>query len=149
MRSFKQAAIEPARPIRHQARLDLVVPFTTPRLTMSALRAASRLGAELNADIRLIRVQAVPFPLDLDHPPVPADFLRAQLERIAAELPAACEIRLAREFEAGLRGALREHSLIILATRRRPWRTRTERLATKLRRDGYTVVLVPEETNNA
>jgi hypothetical protein len=154
MRLVKENDRRVAERVQQQARLDLVVPFTTPRLTQAALNAANRLGAGLNAEIRLLRVQVVPFPLDLKHSPVPVDFLRRQLRTFSSALPTRGEIRLARESEAGLVSALKKNSLVILASPRRPWRTRTERLALKLRRAGYTVVMVSnkdgaERENNA
>ncbi len=143
--------------MRSGAQLDLVVPYTTPELTRTALRAAGRLGSGLASAVRLVKVQVVPFPLDLRHPPVPMEFLEAQLMHLCAgapPLPYTSEIRFARESEQGLLGALRFRSLVVLASKRRPWRTRTERLAASLRLAGYTVVMVnpdkeKEETNNA
>jgi hypothetical protein len=72
----------------------------------------------------------------------------------ASFLPTHGEIRLARESEAGLVSALKKNSLVIFASPKRPWSTRTERLALKLRRAGYTVVMVSnkdssERENNA
>ena len=144
MKQHNQAVIETTRPRQREGRLDLVIPFTTPALTEAALNAAVRLGAGLHAGIRLLKIQVVPFPLDLRQSPVPVDFLKDQLRQFPSALPMKREIRFAREFEPGLRAALNRHSLVILATRKRPWRTRTERLAADLRRDGYTVVLVPD-----
>ena len=135
--------------VRAHAPLDLVVPFTTPRLTETALQAAGRLGAGLDSVVRLVKIQVVPFPLDLRFSPVPADFLAAQLRQLCAEQTLTAtvtnEIRFAREFEAGLRGTLRYRSMVVLATRKRPWRTRTERLAESIRRAGYTVVMVQQD----
>jgi len=96
-----------------------------------------------------VKVQVVPFPLDLDQSPVYIDFLKNQLAQFQSELPVAGEVRLAREFEAGLEGTLGRDSVVILATRKRPWRTRNERLAATLRRAGHKVVLVNEEAKNA
>jgi hypothetical protein len=132
--------------------LDLVVPFTTPRLTTLALRAAVRLGAGLDSSIRMVRIQVVPFPLDLDHSPVPAEFLERQLAHLCGEVTQGVtgkedisrEVRFAREFEDGLRGALHYRSMILLGTSKRPWKTRNELLARSLREAGYTVVTVPE-----
>ena len=143
MKQYKQAVIEPTQAEQQEARLDLVVPFTTPELTMAAIQAANRLGEGLHSGIRLVKIQVVPWPLDLKQSPVPAEFLRNQLQRFPSALPMKREIRFARELEPGLRGALNEHSLVILATHKRPWRTRTEHLAAQLRRDGYNVVIVP------
>jgi hypothetical protein len=139
--------IEVLESVQHQAALDLVVPFTSPELTRLAADAADRMGAGLNAAIRLVKVQVVPFPMDLSQSPVYIDFLKEQLSQFKTELPATGEIRLAREFEPGLEGTLTSDSLVILATKTRPWRTRTERLASLLRHKGHNVVLI--EAKNA
>ena len=135
------------------AELDLVVPFTTPELTRVALDAADRMGAGLNAAVRLIKVQVVPFPLALNQSPVYIDFLKQQLAELKSELPAAGEIRLARDFEEGLEGTLGRDSVVILATPKRLWKTRTERTAESLRRRSHKVVLVSpadkQEAKNA
>ncbi len=150
MRQVRQSSVELPIPGRTEAALDLVVPFTTPELTTQALNAAQRMGTGLNAVIRLLKIQVVPFPLDLAQSPVLLEFLRQQLSSLQSKLPVSgqpscavsCEVRLARDFEPGLEGVLSEHSLIVLAADKRPWRTRTERLAASLRRAGHTVVLV-------
>jgi hypothetical protein len=148
--SVLQAA-EPVlhEPATHELRLDLVVPFTTPELTRAALDAANRMGTGLDATLRLIRVQVVPFPLDLTQSPVFLEFLQEQLDHFPSELPVKGEIRLARDFEAGLLGALTHSSIVILARRRRPWTTRNERIASALRRAGHKVVVVCEGRRNA
>ena len=134
---------------RHEAEIDLVVPFTTPELTRVALDAANRMGGGLNATLRLVKVQVVPYPLDLKQSPVYIDFLKDQLTHFQSELPIAGEVRLARELEDGLLGTLGRDSVVILATPKRPWRTRSERLAGSLRRAGHKVVLVTQGANNA
>jgi hypothetical protein len=143
---FGSGVIEQAQ---HEAELDLVVPFTTPELTRAALGGANRMGAGLNATLRLVKVQVVPFPLDLNQSPVYIDFLKEQLAQFHSDLPVTGEIRLAREFEAGLLGSLGRDSVVILATPRRPWRTRNQRLAATLRRAGHKVILMNEEAGNA
>lgn len=134
---------------QHVAELDLVVPVTTPELTRAAVNAANRMAGGLNARLRLVKVQVVPFPLDPDQSPVYIDFLKEQLAQFHSELPVTGEIRLAREFEAGLVGTLGRDSVVILATKKRPWKTRTERLAAALRSAGYKVILIDEEAANA
>jgi hypothetical protein len=147
MREQKQIGFEAIEQAQHEAELDLVVPFTTPDLTRAALDAANRMAEGLNATLRLVKVQVVPFPLDLTQSPVYLDFLKSQLTRFQSELPVAGEIRLARELQPGLLGTLRPESVVILASGKRLWRTRTERLAASLRRAGHKVVLVTHEAN--
>jgi hypothetical protein len=149
VRDQKQLEFEIAGQPSGVAELDLVVPFTTPDLTRVALDAASRMGAGLDAAVRLVRVQVVPIQLNPEQSPVYLDFLKTQLDQFQSPLPLTGEIRLARDFERGLTSALRQSSVVILATKRRPWRTRTERLARSLRRSGYKVIVVSEEVRNA
>jgi hypothetical protein len=149
MREKAQLGLGVIERVRHAAELDLVVPFTTPELTRAALDAANRMGAGLNATLRLVKVQVVPFPLDLNQPPVYIDFLKRQMAQFESDLPVAGEIRLAREFEAGLLATLGRESVVILATPKWPWRTNNERLAATLRRAGHKVVLITQGANNA
>ena len=141
---------------RHEAELDLVVPVTTPESTRAALNAANGMGGGLNATLRLVKVQVVPFPLNPEQSPVYIDFLKEQLAQFHSDLPMTGEIRLAREFEAGLLGSLGRDSVVILATPKRPpffidsWaKTRHERLVKTLRRAGHKVILIDEEAGNA
>jgi hypothetical protein len=139
------------RPEQQTAPLDLVVPFTTPDLTRIAIKAAERLSPGLHASVRLLKVQLVPFPLQQS--PVHLGFLKRQLEAFQSELPLSAHILLAREYEPDLMRALGPGSIVILASKCRPWRTRSESLAAKLRRGGHQVVLVyarpDEETPHA
>ena len=150
MREKAQLGFGVVEPVQHhEAELDLVVPFTTPELTRTALEAANRMGPGLNATLRLIKVQVVPFPLDLNQSPVYIEFPKDQMAQFQSDLPVAGEIRLAREFEAGLLGTLGRESVVILATPKRPWRTHNERLAATLRRTGHKVILVTQGVENA
>jgi hypothetical protein len=149
VRDQKQLEFEIAGRPSGVAALDLVVPFITPDLTRVALDAAGRMGVGLEAAVRLVKVQVVPIQLNPEQSPVYLDFLKKQLEQFQSTLPLKGEIRLARDFEPGLTGALRHDSVVILATKKRPWRTRTERLARSLRRSGHKVIVVSEEVKNA
>ena len=128
------------QPQHQTAPLDIVVPFTTPDLTRAALKMAERLGGGLDAAIRLLKIQVVPFPLQQS--PVHLGFLKQQLEAFSSELPLTAHIVLARDFEPDLMRALWAGSIVILAAKRRPWRTRNEWLAATLRRAGHHVVLI-------
>ena len=129
-------------PKKHAAELDLVVPFTTPKLTRAALDAASRMSTGLNAVVRLVRIQVVPHPLPASQSPVSIEFLKDQMSELRSGLPLSREIRLARSFPDGLLGVLTSESVVILAAPKRLWTTRNERLAASLRRAGHSVVLV-------
>lgn len=144
MKQQRQIGFEVVGQAQQQAELDLVIPFTTPRLTRMALDAANRMGTGLQAGIRVLQAQVVPYPLQIEQSPVVIDFLKARLEKLQSRLPVRAEILLTREFEPALEGALNQHSIVVLASPTRPWCTRTERLAKSLRRAGHTVVMVKE-----
>ena len=127
---------------KHAAELDLVVRFTTPELTRVALEAASRLAAGLNPTIRLVRVQVVPYPLQINQSPVNIEFLAEQLAKLSSGGPVAPEIRLDRIMEDALLGTPGRESVVVLAAPKRPWTTRNERLAATLRCPGHMGVLV-------
>lgn len=131
------------------APLDLVVPVTTPELTRASIKAAEHLAAGLNARVHLLKIQIVPYPLDLSSPPVPVEFIREQLDHYSSALPLARELKLAREFDSALLASLDKDSVVLLAAKKRPWRTRNERLANSLRRRGRNVILIPEGENHA
>ena len=153
MRQQTFGAESRSQTITEQAELDLVVPITTPDLTRAALSAASQMGAGLGAAVRLVKIQCVPYPLDLDQSPVYIEFLRQQMNSFQSGLPLAGEIHLAREFEQGLESTLQTNSVVVLASRKRPWQTRNERLAANLQRNGRKVILLtegsPERNNHA
>jgi hypothetical protein len=131
------------------APLDLVVPVTTPELTRASIRAAEHLAAGVKAEIRLLKIQLVPFPLQITAPPVPVEFLREQLEKYASSLPLKREIKLTRDFKPALRRALRADSVVLICSKRRRWRTQNERLAADLRSAGYAVILTFEGDQHA
>ena len=146
--------LEKAAGSKPEVGLDLVVPFTTPSLTQVALDAANRLGTGLDAHIRLIKVQVVPFPMDLDRSPVALEFIRRQLGSLRSRLTPEPQIRLAREFETGLTGVLKRGSIVILGHRQRAvlgrlWPTREEKLAASLRGAGYRVILVGQSPRHS
>jgi hypothetical protein len=131
------------------APLDVVIPVTTPELTRAGIKAAERLAAGLYAQVRLVRIQIVPYPLQLGRPPVPVDFLQEQLHTYGSVLSLKREIRLARDFEPALIGALRPGSLVIIAAKKRRWRTANEQMAAALQRAGYSVLIAFEGENHA
>jgi hypothetical protein len=122
----------------------LFVPYTNDLLTRAALRAASRLAKSLSVRITLVVVSLVPFPCALDCPQVAPEHLRRRMIALIAtsSVHANLSVVYAREQMTGLRHALGDGSLVLLAARRRPWRTAEERLAKKLHEAGHSVVLL-------
>src|ERR1700733_7847958 len=116
----QQIQKQPALTINEQApqvaELDIVIPFTTPELTRAAIDAANCMGAGLHANLRLVRVQVVPYELELNRPPVFIDFLKEQLAGFESALPITGEVRLVRDFEDGLNVTLAQTNGINLCT---------------------------------
>lgn len=131
------------------APLDLVIPVTTPELTRASIRAAENLAAGLKARIHLLKIQVVPWPLDLSSPPVPVEFIQEQMDHYSSAMPIERELKLTRDFDAALLASLDKSSVVLLAAKKRPWRTRNERLAHSLRGAGYPVILTFDGENHA
>jgi hypothetical protein len=122
------------------SQLDLFVPFTTPELTLAAVRAADRFGRDLYASIRLVKLQTV--PVLLASSPVDQKFVETQLQCIESDLPMRRYAVFTRDCDRDLLAMLGPNSVVVLATRRRFWRTSTEALAERIRREEHRVILV-------
>lgn len=129
--------------------VEVVIPFTGMVQAQAALRHASRLCSGLDASIRIVRVLVVPYPLDLDHPPSSVAFAAEQLASLSCELPLTLDIRLSRERVPALFDSLADRSLVLMATKRRWWRTKEQRLARALKHRGHQVLLSYEDSNHA
>ena len=125
------------------APLDIVVPYTTPELTRLALRKAGELSAHMPSAIRVLRMQRVPFPLQLNQCPVSIESLRDQTGRIAQDT-AATEVKifLTRDPDETLMNELQPGSIIVIASKKRWWRTAQERLKQNCARRGHHVTLI-------
>jgi hypothetical protein len=134
---------ESARPVAEAGVLDIVVPYTTPRLTRLALREAQELALKLPSRIRVLRMLSVPFPLDLRHPPFSLDILREQTRQAARGIAAAeMVVFLTRDPEGSLLKTLRPGSIVVIASEKRWWRTAEERLQRLCERHGHQVALI-------
>lgn len=133
---------EPARD--HAGSLEIVVPYIGAELTAKIVEKAASLASGLNATLKLVAVYIAPYPSDLACPVSMKDHMTAQLTEIAERttLPSTVHLVAARDRDAGFRSVLRPASAVLLGSRRRPWRTREERLARELAREGHHVSLL-------
>ena len=124
--------------------LQIVIPFSTPRLTKAALKYAADLANDLNARVRLIDIHVVPYGVPLDRPTVNPKHLARRLRQLAQEsdMTVSAEIVYARDWEQGFRRSLAPGSLVLMAIRRAWWRTSEKRLAARLRKLGHQVLWV-------
>ena len=123
--------------------LDIVVPYTTPWLTRRALREAQELASKLPSRIRLLRMLTVPYPLDLRYPPVAFDVLREQTRQVARGIAATdILLLLTRDPEQTLLKIMHPGSIVVIASKKRWWRTAEERLQRICERKGHQVALI-------
>jgi len=134
---------ESSRPVAETGVLDVVVPYTTSRLTRLALREAQELALKLPSRIRVLRMLSVPFPVDLRYPPFSLDILREQTRQVARGIAAAeMVLFLTRDPEGSLLKTLRPGSIVVIASEKRWWRTAQERLQRICERHGHQVALI-------
>ena len=125
--------------------LWVAIPYTTAKLTLQALRHAGA-GTDLNLHVSLVDIQVVPFPCPLDQPLIDRKFSERRLRNLFVQtnLPGTTGIVYARDRLEGYRQALAEASLVILATKKRWWRTREQKLARSLQKAGHHVMLLQD-----
>jgi hypothetical protein len=141
---------QPAPPLHvaslpESAQLEVVVIYTGVKQTLAALKAAAGLAQGLSARIRLVVPQLVPFPAQLDEPPVQRDFAERKFRTLAeaSAIDTNVEIRLCRDWETGAIEGLKPGSIVIMGARMRWWPgLRERRLARALRERGHQALLV-------
>ena len=121
--------------------------FTSIDWTLKALEKAREISKPIEADIAVVAVQVVPFPLPLDKPPVPMEFVIRRFEEKAAEFPEGTKISacLCRDPLVALKRVLKRNCPVIMGVRKTMWPNRDKRLAGKLKRAGYEITLVETE----
>ena len=122
----------------------LNVLFTDSEETQFALKRATELSAGLDAEILLIVPQVVPFPLQLDNPPVQPEFTSDQLRSLAEAIDTDLDSRiyLCRDRLQTLLNVLKGNSITVLGVKRRWFFSKSERLARALRHRGHQVIIV-------
>jgi hypothetical protein len=124
--------------------LEVVVPYTEPSVTAEILRRVPALAAGLNAQITLIAVHTLPYPLPFVCPALVHANLVEQLTDLAShcELPVHPQVVLARDRAEGFRYVLKSSSTVLIGSHKHLWRTQEEKLARFLAHDGHKVVLI-------
>ena len=123
--------------------LGVVVPYTTPELTRAALSQAG-VCSDLNVHISLVDVQVVPFPCPLDQPPIDNEYSHRRLQNLlkGTGLPAQAAVLYTRDWLEGFLRLLDPKSLVVVASKKRWWRTPEEKLARALSKAGHHVMLL-------
>lgn len=148
------AIVEPGEGLSGQARdpvLDwseghpaIYVVATTGDETRAALREAARYAIFAEADVWLVVLHEVPFPLPLDEPHVSPALLHAQFRELAASagVEASVHLCLCRNQLDAPPVLFPKPSVVFVGYRRRWWPTREGRLIRLLRRLGHDVLAV-------
>ena len=134
-------------PINPDSELSIFVIFTSIKRTLKALEKAREIAGPLGARIVVTAVQVVPFPLPLDEPPVPMEFVIRRFEEIASEITAEVKVSayLCRNPMQALKHIIPHHSPVVIGIRKSWWPSREERLARKMLRAGFNMTLVKTE----
>ena len=124
--------------------LEVVVPFTGPETTAAVLERCAALTSGLDARILLIAVHTLPYPAPFVCPSLVHAHLVEQLLELASRCPLAVQpqVILARDRMEGFRYALKPRATVLIASRRRVWRTEEEKLARALAVEGHKVALI-------
>jgi hypothetical protein len=123
--------------------IELVVLYTGPETTAAVLERAVHLTAGLNATIALVAVCAVPYQSPFGCPLTVRTHLVTRLTQLAnrCKLPVRAHLVLAPSRNDGLHYFLTPRSTVLIGARRRPWRTREEKLARELADNGHRVAV--------
>ncbi len=141
-----QACVHGARgsvsDLNAEGSLEVVVLHTTIDGTLASLKRAAELAAGLAANIRLLVLTVVPYPLPIESPQVSVAFNRRRFTTIASEarVDTVVDIRLGREPMSMLEIALKPRSVVVLERRRSWWPLGPRRLGKRLERLGHQVV---------
>lgn len=127
-------------------RLRINVLFTDAAATEVALTRALALATDLQAETQIIVPYVVPYPLALECPAVPLEFICSRLRVLAGSVGGDpyVNVYLCRDVMDLLLKLLPVDSITVLGARR-PWllRRRAEKIARVLRKNGSHVILVP------
>jgi hypothetical protein len=86
----------------------------------------------------------VPFGIAVDCPTVRVEHLERQLQSLETTLECSRELLIGREAGCLVSQVLPNRSVVVIASRKRVWRTREEKFAQLCKRRGHTVLLVYE-----
>jgi hypothetical protein len=143
--NLKRGEAEPD--LRLDATPSVIVVFTSTERTWSALEKAREIAQPAGAQIIVVAVQVVPFPLRLEEPPVRMEFVLRHFEEMASTFPEKIRIAayLCRDPMEAFQRILNRPSPVVIGVKKRWIPSRDERLARKLRRAGYDIILVKTE----
>ena len=122
---------------------EIAVIFTTIESTLSALKEAAVLASRLNGHLTLIVPQIRTYPTPLTSRTAPPHRPRRSFRVVAGERSVETSVRVCscRTPENVPESALEPHSVVVIGRSSTGWLTRESRMARRLRRAGFEVVL--------
>jgi len=134
-----------SRPVAiDEAKLEVNVVFTTLEGTLAALKTAASLAHDLNARVRLLVHQTVPFALPLEAPPVYVSFIERRCRALAIGCAWASEVKvdvyLCRDRLRAVLQTLRSNALVVVGGKRSWWPGAEQKLARQLQHHGHRVI---------
>ena len=128
---------------------SIFVLFTSDDQTLQAMDKAAELAKELHLGITVVAAQSVPFPLQLDEPPVPVKFIVKRFEELAERFPEEADVRvyLCRNPLDIFKRILRVDCPAVIGIKKRKWRLFSweEKVVRTLRRAGFCLITVETE----
>ncbi len=126
-------------------KLQINVIFTTPQATLAALNAAALMANDLDARIRLVAPQLIPYAYPLERPPVKIEFMERKLSDLVRRSPhcdlvSNVHLYLCRDRSETMLEVLEPNSLIVIGGKKRWWPTEESRLARSLKSAGHQVI---------
>lgn len=124
----------------------MTVLHTNAAATSQAILTAAHLTEGLSAEIRILVLQVVPYPLPLETPDVPLTFTKQRLLEMASRsgVELRVDIHVGRDRGLMLESAMKPGSVVLIGRRRR-WLAPESRLAKLLMRLGYQVISADPE----
>jgi hypothetical protein len=115
--------------------------FTSINGTLKALQKALEIAQPVEAAVAVVALQVVPFPLPLDEPPVPMEFVVKRFQEMAGTISGDTIVSayLCRNPMEAFKRVLKHNCPVVIGGKKRWLPGRDERLARKLRRAGYDV----------
>lgn len=124
---------------------SVFVILTSLNRNQKALEKACQLAESLQTHITILAVRIVPYPLQLDEPPIPQDFVISRFTEMTNAISEKVQLwtYLCRDPIRAIEQAINRESPVVIGIEKRWWPNRNRKLARKLWRAGYDVIPVP------
>jgi hypothetical protein len=131
----------------HESWTEVFVVFTSINWSLKVLEKAREISEAIGGKIIVVAVQAVPYQLPLNEPPIKMEFAIRRFEENVENFPYEIQIYtyLCRDLMEALKRILNPGCRVVVGVKERWWPTPNERLARKLRRAGYEVISIKSE----